>query len=45
MTVSGVSPDMVRLSVGLEDPADLIWDLENALQAASKAANTAGASA
>jgi O-acetylhomoserine (thiol)-lyase len=45
LTVSGVSPDMVRLSVGLEDPADLIWDLENGLRAASRAAGVAGASA
>ena len=37
MVTSGVSPDMVRLSVGLEDPADLIWDLENGLRAASLA--------
>lgn len=38
MVTSGVSPDMVRLSVGLEDPADLIWDLENGLRAARAAA-------
>jgi O-acetylhomoserine (thiol)-lyase len=38
MTTSGVTPDMVRLSVGLEDPADLIWDLENGLRAATAAA-------
>ena len=30
---AGVSPDMVRLSIGLEDPEDLIWDLDQALQA------------
>jgi O-acetylhomoserine (thiol)-lyase len=45
LTASGVSPDMIRLSVGLEDPADLIWDLENGLRAAVQAAPTAGASA
>jgi len=28
----GVTPDMVRLSVGLEDIADIIWDLEQALE-------------
>lgn len=28
---SGVTPDMVRLSVGLEDAADLFWDLDQAL--------------
>jgi O-acetylhomoserine (thiol)-lyase len=29
---AGVSPDMVRLSVGLEDLEDLLWDLDQALQ-------------
>jgi O-acetylhomoserine (thiol)-lyase len=43
LTTSGVSADMVRLSVGLEDPADLIWDLENALRAAAKVADRVGA--
>ena len=38
MRTSGVSPDMVRLSVGLEDPSDLIWDLENGLRAAEAVA-------
>ena len=28
---AGVTPDMVRLSVGLEDVEDLIWDLDQAL--------------
>jgi O-acetylhomoserine (thiol)-lyase len=37
MAASGVTPEMVRLSVGLEDPADLIWDLENGLRAARAA--------
>jgi O-acetylhomoserine (thiol)-lyase len=37
LLASGVSPDMVRLSVGLEDPEDLIWDLENGLRAARAA--------
>jgi O-acetylhomoserine (thiol)-lyase len=41
MQQSGVSPDMVRLSVGLEDPCDLIWDLENGLRAARAAAPVA----
>jgi len=31
--VLGISPGMVRLSVGLEDPADLCEDLEQALKA------------
>ena len=38
MLASGVTPEMVRLSVGLEDPSDLIWDLENGLRAARAAA-------
>ncbi len=31
-TASGVTKDMVRLSVGLEDLSDIIWDLEQALE-------------
>ncbi len=30
---AGITPDMVRLSVGLEDVEDLIWDLDQALAA------------
>jgi O-acetylhomoserine (thiol)-lyase len=30
---AGVTPEMVRLSVGLEDIEDLLWDLEQALAA------------
>ncbi|MEK9719613.1 MAG: PLP-dependent transferase, partial [Quisquiliibacterium sp.] len=29
---AGVTPDMVRLSVGLESIDDLLWDLDQALQ-------------
>ena len=29
---AGVSPDFIRLSIGLEDVEDLIWDLEQALE-------------
>lgn len=43
MQASGVKPEMIRLSVGLEDPADLIWDLENGLRAASKIATVRSA--
>ncbi|MFP4530046.1 MAG: O-acetylhomoserine aminocarboxypropyltransferase/cysteine synthase family protein [Halodesulfurarchaeum sp.] len=32
---AGVKPDMIRLSVGLEDPADIIADLEQAIEAAT----------
>lgn len=31
----GIAPDMVRLSVGLEDPDDLLADIDQALHAAS----------
>jgi O-acetylhomoserine (thiol)-lyase len=31
---AGVAPESIRLSVGLEDVEDLIWDLDNALRAA-----------
>jgi O-acetylhomoserine (thiol)-lyase len=28
-----VSPEFVRLSIGLEDIEDILWDLDQALQA------------
>ncbi len=31
----GISDDMIRLSIGLEDPEDIMWDLDQALQQAS----------
>ena len=34
MEAGGVTDDMIRLSIGLEDPEDLVWDLEQALHAA-----------
>jgi O-acetylhomoserine (thiol)-lyase len=36
MASAGVSPDFVRLSVGLEDIEDILWDLDQALYAAAK---------
>src|SRR5919201_890180 len=27
----GIGPEMIRVSVGIEDPADILWDLEQAL--------------
>ena len=33
---AGVPPDLVRISVGLEDPEDILWDLDQALTAAAK---------
>jgi O-acetylhomoserine (thiol)-lyase len=35
---AGVGPDLVRVSVGIEDLDDIIWDFERALDAAVKAA-------
>ncbi len=32
---AGVTPDMIRLSVGLESIADILWDLERALEASA----------
>ena len=37
LIAGGVKPEMVRLSVGLEDADDLLWDLERALAAATAA--------
>ncbi|HXF61971.1 MAG TPA: O-acetylhomoserine aminocarboxypropyltransferase/cysteine synthase [Caldilineaceae bacterium] len=36
MATAGVTPDFVRLSVGLEDIEDILWDLDQALAAATK---------
>jgi O-acetylhomoserine (thiol)-lyase len=33
---AGVEPDMIRLSVGLEDVEDLMWDLDQAFAAAKR---------
>lgn len=33
--ISGVTPDMIRLSIGIEDPDDLIYDLDQALRKAA----------
>jgi O-acetylhomoserine (thiol)-lyase len=35
---AGVPPDLVRISVGLEDVEDILWDLDQALAAAAKEA-------
>jgi len=29
---AGVTPDMVRISIGLEDLDDILWDLDQALE-------------
>ncbi|WP_460446075.1 O-acetylhomoserine aminocarboxypropyltransferase/cysteine synthase family protein [Angustibacter aerolatus] len=36
LEVAGVSEDLVRISVGLEDVEDVLWDLDQALTAAAK---------
>jgi O-acetylhomoserine (thiol)-lyase len=41
LRASGVTPEMVRLSVGLEDLDDLLWDLGNGLRAAKRVADAA----
>jgi O-acetylhomoserine (thiol)-lyase len=33
---AGVEPDMIRLSIGLEDLDDILWDLDQALDASQK---------
>ena len=33
--LAGVTPDMIRVSVGIEDVDDLIWDLNQALKKAT----------
>jgi O-acetylhomoserine (thiol)-lyase len=43
LAAAGIGEDMIRLSVGLEDPADVIEDLGQALRAARKAAAPARA--
>jgi len=34
LLAAGIAPDLIRLSIGLEDPDDIIQDLEQALRAA-----------
>lgn len=36
LRTAGVTPDFIRLSVGLEDIEDILWDLEQALDVATK---------
>ena len=35
LEAGGVKEDLIRISVGLEDPADILWDLDQALTAAT----------
>jgi O-acetylhomoserine (thiol)-lyase len=39
---AGVTKDLVRLSVGVEDVDDIIWDLDQAIQASQSLAGAAG---
>ena len=39
LVAAGVTPDMVRLSIGIEDVDDILWDLDRALAAAAKEAS------
>ncbi len=38
LVAAGVGPDLIRVSVGIEDVDDIIWDFDQALQIAVKAA-------
>ena len=35
LVAGGVRPDLIRISVGLEDVADILWDLDQAITAAT----------
>jgi O-acetylhomoserine (thiol)-lyase len=36
LVAAGVGPDLIRISVGLEDVDDILWDIDQALHAAVK---------
>jgi O-acetylhomoserine (thiol)-lyase len=36
LEAGGVPPDLIRISVGIEDPEDIIWDIDQALTVATK---------
>jgi O-acetylhomoserine (thiol)-lyase len=38
LTAGGVTPDLIRISVGIEDVEDILWDLDQALAQAVKEA-------
>ena len=42
LLAAGVGPDLIRVSVGIEDLDDIIWDFERALDLAAKAGKNAG---
>jgi O-acetylhomoserine (thiol)-lyase len=37
LIAAGVKPDLIRVSVGIEEPDDIIWDFDRALDIAAKA--------
>jgi O-acetylhomoserine (thiol)-lyase len=37
LRAAGIGPEMIRLSVGIEDPDDILWDLERALSRSQEA--------
>ncbi|QFU87454.1 O-acetylhomoserine aminocarboxypropyltransferase/cysteine synthase family protein [Amycolatopsis sp. YIM 10] len=37
LRAGGVGPDLIRLSIGLEDTADILWDIDRALDQAVRA--------
>jgi O-acetylhomoserine (thiol)-lyase len=43
LKAAGVTPDMVRLSVGIEDIDDILWDLDQALATSQGSAKRTGA--
>ncbi|MFH5821761.1 O-acetylhomoserine aminocarboxypropyltransferase/cysteine synthase family protein [Georgenia sp. AZ-5] len=45
LAAAGVPEDLIRISVGLEDLDDILWDLDQALTAAQQAAAGRGAAA
>ncbi|WP_051297584.1 O-acetylhomoserine aminocarboxypropyltransferase/cysteine synthase family protein [Brevibacterium album] len=45
LAAGGVGPDLIRISVGLEDLADILWDLDRSLTAATGITHTGAASA
>ncbi|RAN76722.1 O-acetylhomoserine aminocarboxypropyltransferase [Bacillus sp. SRB_336] len=45
LEAAGVPGDLIRISVGLEDLADILWDLDQALDAAQASAGEADAGA
>ena len=38
LAACGIGPEMIRVSIGIEDPEDILWDLEQALEKSQQAA-------